>query len=168
MKAERYPVLEVVGKRSDFGVCTYDNIVMLVWTGPPTLEGVSFCARAFTKLHDARPYEPLGFYTLISEQAQQGTLPESVRKALGRMLKENEAWIGSAVIAYEGSGFRATIVRSVITAINLAARPRFPASVHSHRGAAAERMLQELGPGARATTAYIMSLLHDLCAQSAA
>lgn len=168
MKAERHPVLEVVGKRSDFGVCTYDNIVMLVWTGPPTLEGVAVCSKAFAKLHDARPYEPLGFYTLISEPAQQGTLPESVRKALGKMLKENEPWIGSAVIAYEGSGFRATIVRSVITAINLAARPRFPASVHSHRSSAAERMLQELGPGARATTSYIMSLLHELSARSAA
>jgi hypothetical protein len=34
--------------------------------------------------------------------------------------------IGAAAIAYEADGFKATIVRSVITAINLASSTRFP------------------------------------------
>lgn len=168
MQAESRPNLVVVGRSDEYVVCTFETIVLLAWKNLPSVQGVACCARAFAKLRAARPKERLGFYTLIAERAQSGTLPEPVRRALGRTLQEYEPNIGSAVIAYEGAGFRATIVRSVITAINFASRLQFPTSVHSHRGAAAERLLQELGPVPRVTTSYIVSLLHDLCAQSAA
>ena len=168
MKTERQPKLDLVSKRKEYAVCTFDSIVILVWTGLPSVEGVASCATAFGRLRAARPGERLGFYTLISEEAQGGTLPEPVRVALGKVLKENENYIGSAVIAYEGKGFRATVVRSVITAIHMATRLKFPASVHSNRRAAVLRMLQELGAETRASSADIVALLHNLCARSAA
>jgi len=49
-----------------------------------------------------------------------------VRRELARVLKVYGPDIGAAAIVYEGLGFKATIVRSVVTAIALTSHNQFP------------------------------------------
>ena len=67
---------------------------------------------------------PVGLLQVIDDHAIP---PESAtRAALARMLKNNETRIIASAVVFEGAGFRASVVRSIVIGISMLSRPQCP------------------------------------------
>jgi hypothetical protein len=101
-----------------------DRVVVLVWKKPPELPGVEHCGSLF------RAMDRFGYLVVVQPNA--GTqMPGPVRTELSAMLRAHEKRIIGSAIAFEGKGFGAAIVRSVVSAIQLALQPPYPVKVTS-------------------------------------
>jgi hypothetical protein len=143
---------------SRFAVHIRDNVVVLVWKEPPVIEGVRACAQAMDTIATERPETKIGFMTHVEPKAQEGAPSAPVRHGLTQLLNEHKDRIRASVIVYEGNGFKATIVRSVVTAIQTASSLRFPARVVSDRGTGARWLLEHLRGETTATPAELVAL----------
>ncbi|HEX5659999.1 MAG TPA: hypothetical protein VFX59_22540 [Polyangiales bacterium] len=121
--------LEHLEQDDDFAVATFDRYLLLVWRRRITAPGASAAQRALTRLYAQRPLATLGFITLV-EDACSLSVAADVRDTIARMLKDHNYALGAAAVAYERAGFVSAIVRSVITAINVASRAVFPSQVN--------------------------------------
>lgn len=114
-----------------FAVFSVEHTAVLIWKEPPVPEGVDACKRLFALLRARRPKERFGYFTIVESRAGSN-MPAPVRDALSAMLRDFQHSIAGAAIVFEGTGFRAAIVRSVVAAINLASRLDFTASVEAN------------------------------------
>jgi hypothetical protein len=138
--AEFVQGLEVVGCNPDVAVATIGQFVLLLWRHQIVAPGVGWTREAFARL--LRNREPVGkliFLTTVESGCDVST-PTEVRKGIADLLQTYEDTLACAAIVFEGSGFGMTIVRSVITAIYIASRSRFPNSVFSDVGSAVSWM----------------------------
>jgi hypothetical protein len=121
---------EFVQRGPDCAVATIADHVILYWKRKVVREGANWTRRAFLDVARRLPDSKIGFFTVIDAgcDAKAGA---DVRDDMSELLKAYEDRIGAAAIAFEGQGFRMTMVRSIITAIALASRSRFPNSVFS-------------------------------------
>lgn len=122
------PSARTVEQHEDHLVIVMRSYVVLVWQQQITVKGVLALARGLSQLKHERPDTKYGFLTVIRRDCKLITSSE-VRESLASLLKTHESTIGAASIAYEGGGFVSAIVRSVITAINLASRSSFANAV---------------------------------------
>lgn len=122
------PSARSVEHHDDHIVFVMRSYVVLIWKQQITMKGVLALARGLSQLKHERPDVKYGFLTVIRQDCKLITSSE-VREALASLLKTHESVIGGAAIAYEGGGFVSAIVRSVITAINLASRSSFANAV---------------------------------------
>jgi hypothetical protein len=143
----------------EYSLNTIGEILILIWTGSPTVQGVGACSAMLTSLRRELSPKKVGFLTIIEPTAGQGTLPAPVRNALGQMLKEHENALQAAAIVFEGSGFRATVVRSVVTAIQMASQLKFRSSVFSDRYTGAAWLMEQMERTTRVTLPALTALL---------
>lgn len=121
----------LVGSNADFAVAALGSYVLLVWRKRIDALGVIWAKKAFADLLLERPTEKISFLTVVQADCELSTSPE-VRKELAGLLAKHNDHLAGAAIAFEGEGFRMTVVRSIITAINMASRTRFPNAVFSN------------------------------------
>ena len=75
----------------------------------------------------AAEFGSVGLLQVIGDRA---TPPDSsVRAALAAMLKDHEQRIVASAVVFEGAGFRASVVRSVVIGISMLSRPKCPHTV---------------------------------------
>lgn len=122
--------LRILDSCEDCAVGLIDGGVLLVWRTRVVPRGVRWLARALSECAKAGPGTRCLFHTVILPDCQLTTSTE-VRDELADLLKRREHQISAAAITYEAEGFRGTLARSIITAINLASGSRFPARVFS-------------------------------------
>jgi hypothetical protein len=121
--------------RDAYAVFSLERHVVLIWKKPPTLAGVLDCRRVFEVMR-TRSNARFGYLAIVEPRA--GTnMPTEVRMALSMLVKEYQHSIAAAAIVFEETGFGASIVRSVVSAINLATRIEYPSKVDSSVGRAA-------------------------------
>lgn len=150
----------------EYAVTTLGNIVLLCWRHATTLEGAQATRRAFARLRSARGRnERVGFYTLVEEPALH-VVPANARAEIATLLGENNSVIGAGAVVFEGNGFRATVFRSIITAINLASRPSFPNEVFADTLSGATWLVHEMGSSTAVTSAEIIDTINGLRASS--
>jgi hypothetical protein len=126
---ETLPRLVDVVDLEAFSVFSVDRYVALIWKHPPTMGGVEHCQMVFEKMEGRSP-EKFGYLAIVEPKAGSN-MPGDVRTKLSAMLKQHQRHIAASLIVFEGTGFGASIVRSVVSAINLATRIEFPAKVES-------------------------------------
>ena len=143
-----------------YKISTLANVIVLIWTGAPSVDGVKTCTSAFTTLRREDPKSKVGLLSIIEQEAGHGTMDASVRNELSRMLKDNEKAIQAAAVVFEAQGFKATVVRSVVTAIQMASRVSFPSSVFQDRFAGAKWLVDHM-PGSPASLAALTPLLRN-------
>ena len=67
---------------------------------------------------------------LMQVIGDHATPPDAdTRAALAKMLKANETRIVASAVVFEGSGFRASVIRSVVVGIAMLSRPKCPHTV---------------------------------------
>ena len=131
-----------------YALFTVDGNPVLVWKHPPVMAGIDDCKRLFSHLRATRPQTKFGYLAIVESHA--GThMPSDVRSSLSSMLNQFEQSIAGSVVVFEGTGFRAAIVRSVVAAITLASRLDFPATVESDLRVAARWLVGKLPAGGR-------------------
>lgn len=109
-----------------FGVFAVEQIVVLNWKQAPQLGGV-LASRALFEQQRTRRCR-FGYYVVV-EAAVGASMSVHVRDALAALLKEYAQEIIASVIVFEGTGFMAAIVRSIVAAIHVAARSPYPLKV---------------------------------------
>jgi hypothetical protein len=109
---------------SHFSAFAVGPVAVLIWHERVSVEGVECLAGVFAKLSEIHS-SGFGLLTIIEKDADVST-PPAVRSAMSKVLMDNDRWLRGAAIAYEADGFKATILRSVVTAINLMSGARFP------------------------------------------
>ncbi len=139
--ARKHP-LEPASLRS-FSARSIGRVAVLIWHTEVTLEGVKALGEVFAELRGQNFAEGLGFLTIIESKTDLRP-PAAVRQSVAQILRDYGGDICAAAVAYEADGFKATIVRSVITAINLASSSRFPNRVFSHTRHALGWLVDEL------------------------
>jgi hypothetical protein len=126
-----YPVsnaLQIVGNSPECAVGTLEQYVLLLWRRKVVLPGAGLARQAFIDVQQSRPGEKFAFLTVVEAQCDLST-PSEVRKEFAKLLSSHQDQLAGAAIVFEDQGFRMTVVRSIITAINMASRARFRSSV---------------------------------------
>jgi hypothetical protein len=104
-------------------------ICVAVWRQDSTVERVGHQAAALAEVVSSAPGRA-GFVCVVEE----GSAPpnEEARKASSKMLESHGANLCGVAVIIEGTGFRASIVRSVASGIVLLARSKTRAPVSYH------------------------------------
>jgi hypothetical protein len=97
-------------------------------SGQASMTIVSQSNRAVADL--AARNDKFGWVTIIEPEAEL-TMPENVRNGFNALVKRYSSRISGAAIVFEKTGFHATAVRSLVTAINVASRATHPNRVFS-------------------------------------
>jgi hypothetical protein len=118
----------LVGSNADFAVATIGSYVLLVWRKRIALQGALWAKKAFADQRRLHPNDKISFLTVAQADCDL-TTPADVRRELAEVLRVYKDDLASAAIAFEGGGFRMTMVRSVITAVYMATYQRFPNAV---------------------------------------
>jgi hypothetical protein len=123
-----FGVVELYSKDPDFVVAVVNRNVVQIIKKQATMTTVSLLRRAVTDL-TAR-YDKFGYIAVIEPDAQLLLAPD-VRNGFNALVKRFSPRFTGAAIVYEKTGFHATAVRSVVTAINFASRASHPNQVFS-------------------------------------
>ncbi|HTB76201.1 MAG TPA: hypothetical protein VK762_23295 [Polyangiaceae bacterium] len=119
--------LKVIGHSADVAVGVVDEFVLLLWRRRIVTDGVRWAREAFAKLA-VKEDRKFVFLTAVVPGCDIST-PTDVRKDIAALLKTYEWQLACAAIVFENNGFGMTIVRSVMTAIQMASRSKFPNAV---------------------------------------
>lgn len=121
--------VKVTGHDADVAVGIIGNFVLLLWRRRIVSQGVRWTREAFAKVvGNEKDERKVMFLTAVVPGCDIST-PADVRKDIAALLKTYEWQLACSAIVFENNGFGMTIVRSVITAINMASRSRFPNAV---------------------------------------
>jgi hypothetical protein len=123
-----FGVVELYSRDPDFVVAVAGRHVIQIIKKQATMTTVSLMRRALNDL-SAR-YEKFGYAAVIEPDAQL-LIPPDVRNGFNALVKRFSPRFTGAAIVYEKTGFHATAVRSVVTAINFASRASHPNHVFS-------------------------------------
>lgn len=93
-------------------------------------------------------------------------LPGGVREALADVVAQYQGAIAGTAVAFEGRGFTATIVRSVVTAIAMMSAVRFPYKVEDRAERGVEWLAGQLGTVSPLAQSQLHALLQDWRAAS--
>lgn len=121
-------LVDVYSRDPGFLVAVAGRYAIQVINNRGTMMTVSLMRRALDDL-SAR-YEKFGYLGVIEPDAQL-LMPPDVRNGMNALVKRFSPRFTGAAIVYEKTGFHATAVRSVVTAINLASRATHPNHVFS-------------------------------------
>jgi hypothetical protein len=110
---------------------------LVVVSNTLTLEAVEVIGRAMAKL--AHRYGKLSSLSLVDRKSGPNTTFEA-RDAITDIVRKHSQSISGAAVVCEGTGFRSTAIRSIVTAIHMASRSQHSSKVF----AAAEPAIQWL------------------------
>jgi hypothetical protein len=101
-------------------------------------------------------------YLIVLERTMKLMLEHSIRADLAAVMAAfARAFTGVAVV-YEGTGFKATVVRSILTSIHLASRATFSNQVFSNVEAGLAWLSGTLPPGAPPKRKELSELVREL------
>jgi hypothetical protein len=117
----------------DYALATAGPLFFIVWRVNTNIEAVREAHRRMTA-HAAARGGHIGLVTIIEAGAP---VPSGASRAeLAGLLRDANAYIQASAVVFEGDGFRAAAVRSVVTGLNLLARPKFEHKIFGDAGKA--------------------------------
>jgi hypothetical protein len=153
--------VEHVTDTETHAVLSIDGTAVAIWKQPPVMAAVDDLRRLFALLRGSDGAGRFGYLALIEARAGVNVRTD-VRDALAGALREYQAAISASVIVFEGTGFRASIVRSVVDAIFTSAPLAFPSTVESDLSAGARWLVERLGSHATLTPAQLANAVNEL------
>lgn len=110
----------------DMSLATWEDTFILIWHRNTTVSGVTTLERSLNEFAPTRP-KGIGLVTVVEESAPMP--PSDARDALAQFLERASSHIKVSAVAFEGSGFRAAAVRSVVAGLTMVARQSYPHKV---------------------------------------
>lgn len=104
---------------------TWKDLLIAVWRGDTTLSGVQL-GQHFFKEHMHAHAHAAGVLLLTVIESDAPAPGSQERAALGKLLDSGKGGTRRSAVVYEGTGFRAATVRSVVTGLSLFSRPPYP------------------------------------------
>jgi hypothetical protein len=118
---------------------------LLVVSNTLSLEAVEAMGRGMAKL--LHRYGKLSSLSYVDRKSGPNTTPEA-REAITEIVRKHSQGITGAAVVCEGTGFRATAVRSIVTAIHMASRSSHPSKVFAAPEPAIEWLASTRSDGA--------------------
>lgn len=133
-------------------------VVALLCRAGITLAAVHALSQAFDRATED-PRRRIGLLVVLAPDIDV-RLPTGVREAMARLVNQHQHAIAATAVAFEGRGFKATIVRSVVTAIAIMSSIRFPYKVEDGAERGIAWLVAQLGPDvATATERQLYALI---------
>jgi hypothetical protein len=123
-----FGVVDLYSKDPSFVVAVVDRYVIQIIKEQASTTTRSLMQRALTDL-SAR-YQKFGYVGVIEPNAKLMIAPD-IKKGFNAQVKRFSPHFTGAAIVYEKTGFHATAVRSIVTAINFGSRATHPNHVFS-------------------------------------
>lgn len=117
---------EIKVSSPDQSLATWQDAFILIWHHNTTVAGVMALERAVEEFAETRP-NGIGLVTIVEESAPMP--PGDAREALAKFLERASHCIKVSAVAFEGTGFRAAAVRSVVAGLTMVARQSYPHKV---------------------------------------
>ena len=148
---------EIQTSTKDYLYATWQHLMIVVWRGLTTVDGVREGQRVFDALTKKWPDGVL-LLTIVEDGAP---MPDaSARDALGRLLKSGVGKTKKSAVVYEGDGFRAAAVRSVVTGLSVFSKLPFPHKIFAKVSDAAGFLATEAGHGMTGT--QLVTIVRDV------
>jgi len=117
--------VRILHSEPSHAIAFLERTLVVLWQTETRKEAVLELALLLARLAE----EP-GRLALIQVIGDHAISPDGdTRAALAKMLKANETRIVASAVVFEGSGFRASMIRSVVIGISLLSRPKCPHTV---------------------------------------
>lgn len=114
---------KIEASTDDYLVATWRKVGITVYMHETTVEGVQITGRAM--LDHAEAHRGEAFWLIIVEE--QAPMPDAqARQDLADVLKRGTGLVKMSAVVYEGLGFRAAAVRSIVTGLLLFSKPSYP------------------------------------------
>lgn len=149
--------LTVYSKEPGYVVATVGRCLIQITVDRTTATTVGLIRRALEDLSDR--HATFGFLCLLEPSAQLVMSPD-IREGVNAFARRYSERFTGAAIVYEVQGFQATVVRSIVTAVNLASRATHPTKVFDDLRAGTS-WLSRLTPG-EPTAARLFQLTTQL------
>jgi|KBSMisStandDraft_5_1062788.scaffolds.fasta_scaffold557882_2 hypothetical protein len=118
----------LVSKDADYALAHWQQVFAVFWRRETTVEGARDLARSCAAFAATQP-RGIGLLTIVESGAP---LPaSSARNEIADFLASGSKFIKCSAVVFEGSGFRAAAVRSVVTGLTLMAKQAYPHKVCS-------------------------------------
>lgn len=121
-------VVDVYSRDAAFVVAVVGRYMVQIIREQGSMTTVSLVRRGLEDL--ATRYEKFGYVAVIEPDAQLLLSPD-IRNGFNTLVKRYSPRFTGAAIVFEKTGFHATAVRSIVTAINFASRASHPNHVFS-------------------------------------
>jgi eukaryotic-like serine/threonine-protein kinase len=139
------------------GVALAGHTLVVLWLGETSKQAVREL-RTQLENHAAEN----GRVALLQVIGERAIPPDGeARAALAAMLKDNEARIVASAVVFEGSGFRASVIRSIVVGISMLTRPKCPHTVFASVSEGITWLSVQLGSNDAARHATDMQLAVD-------
>jgi hypothetical protein len=130
----------VVVLQDNHCIATWRGFVIIIWRRETTAQGVADLRQALQRLGPTST--GVGLLTIIEPNAPPPT--SEVRDGLAAVLGEFGKLIKFSAVAFEGSGFRAAMVRGVVTGLTMLARMPYPHKVFAGVNEATQWLIPSL------------------------
>lgn len=140
--------LAIKAVTNDHCVAEWDAFVIVVWRQLTTPEGVARVAEALDRAVAAN--RRIGVVILIEPTAAPPAAAE--RKGLAEVFSTRAEVVDAVAVIPQGSGFRASMVRGVVTGLSLISRFPYPYKVFGNLDVAAGWLTPQVDGGATKAT----------------
>ena len=141
------PEVRILRRDATHGIAVASHTVVVHWQTKTLVTAVEDLTTLLSELADE-----FGSVALVQVIHERAIPPDGAAcRALVTMLKNNESRLVGSAVVYEGTGFSASVVRSIVFAIATLARPRCPHVAFGSVAAAIEWLTALFGdtrPGA--------------------
>jgi hypothetical protein len=125
----------------DVTFATCRTAFVVIWHNETSKAGVQLLSNWFAKFVKTQT-KGVGLITIVEADAP---LPSGrAREDLAKFMADNNQVIKTSVVVFEGTGFRAAAVRSVVTGLTMLARQAFPHKVFSAADVALEWFREQM------------------------
>ena len=126
----------------DYALAVYRDLFVLIWRHETTVQGCRSFRDELFRFAENRP-QGIGLLTIVEETAPMP--PVESRQSIASTLRDASGHIVASAVVFEGAGFRAAAVRSVVVGLTMLARQKFPHKVFGNLSDAASWMHATLG-----------------------
>jgi hypothetical protein len=119
---------ELLHLQDDYAMATYRDVFVIIWRHLTTIETCRLFRRELVDFGKKRS-KGIALLTIVEERAPMP--PTECRQSIAETLRDASDHILASAVVFEGEGFRAAAVRSVVAGLNMLARQKFPHKVFS-------------------------------------
>jgi hypothetical protein len=121
-----YPGTTIERVTPNYALATFRDLYIVIWRRNTTMSGARAVRRGCLGFADTRP-KGIALLTIVEEEAP---MPASEpRESLAIFMRDAGDHIKASGVVFEGTGFRAAAVRSVVVGLTMLARQKYPHKV---------------------------------------
>jgi hypothetical protein len=142
------------------------QVLVVLFRGASTVADIDAIHQASIELARAHP-GGIGHLNLVAPGPDSGPIDERVRERLLTMMRDERMALRVSSVVYPGGGFQAAMIRGILSGLVLLSRTTAKIRVHSSVDAAADWLVDTLGPANAPKPLQLSAMMDRLTANGA-